>query len=100
MTKESILASARLELVPATLAILQADLCDRLELARLLNARVPEQWPPPLVDAAALEWSIQSLETDPDCLLWLTRYFVLKEPRVLIGLGGLKGRPDAQGVVE
>jgi [ribosomal protein S5]-alanine N-acetyltransferase len=100
MTKESILASARLELVPATLAIVQADLRDRGELGRLLDALVPEFWPPPFVDAAALEWIITALRADPDCLLWLGRYFVLKEPRVVIGWGGFKGRPDAQGTVE
>jgi ribosomal-protein-alanine N-acetyltransferase len=100
MTKESIPASPRLELVPATLSIVQADLRDRGESGRLLDARIPESWPPPLVDAAALEWTIQSLEAGPGCLRWSTRYFVLKEPRVVIGLGGFKGAPDAQGTVE
>ena len=62
MTRESILVTARMELVPATPSIVRADLGNRDELGRLLNARVPAAWPPPLVDAAALQWVLKSVE--------------------------------------
>ncbi|MDB6111218.1 MAG: acetyltransferase, ribosomal protein N-acetylase [Pedosphaera sp.] len=100
MSEEPILATARMALVAAKPQMVRADLSNRAELGLLLNAAIPQAWPPPLVDAAALQWILKSVEADPDCLLWCARYFVLKEPRVVIGLGGFKGRPDATGTVE
>lgn len=46
------LRSPRLHLIAATLEMARADVEDRVELARLLDARLPE-WPPPLNDDAS-----------------------------------------------
>ncbi|EEF62022.1 GNAT family N-acetyltransferase [Pedosphaera parvula] len=94
------LQSTRLELLPATIELLAADLCDRAKFGCLLQAIVPASWPPPLVERSELEWLIQKLGEDPEVLPWSARYFILKDPRILIGFGGFKSRPDTRGIAE
>ena len=84
--------TGRLELVPASLAILTSDLRDRTELPRLLDAAVPAAWPPPLLDTEALTEFVRlkTENTDPRFVAW---YWVLVDPvaktRTLIGSGGI-----------
>src|SRR4051812_17637270 len=94
------ISTPRLELVPVSIEMARAHLRDCSELGRLLETRIPESWPPPLVDSEVMEWVIRKLEKDADYLVWGSRYFVLKEPRLLIGLGGFKGGPTKDGTVE
>lgn len=88
----------RLDLIPATLEILEADRDDRQNLARLLSATVPGSWPPPLLDDETLGAFIQmvSEKGDPLFAAW---YWVLDDPavggRVLIGTGGTASSPTA-----
>src|SRR3954465_1229425 len=91
------LATPRLELVPLSVELARAHLRGRSTLGRLLNAQAPKSWPPPLVDSAIIKWMLKKLATDADYLIWGSRYFVLAEPRSLIGLGGFKGPPGADG---
>lgn len=94
----------RLELIAATDAIVRAEMRDRAQFARLLNARVPESWPPELNSTETIAFSLQRLEQSPDNIGWWTWYFVLRydnaQSRVLIGNGGFKGRPASDGTVE
>lgn len=92
----------RLILRPATTATLRADLSGRVTLARALGATVPDDWPPDLYDAGAIQWTIRAVEADPSAARWLGYYFLRRMPDlpVLIGVGGFKGPPDADGVVE
>ena len=94
-----IVRTARLELVPATLEIVTADLHRRDELPELLRAEIGEGWPPPLYDVAAMTCSKESLVADPTLGGWTAWYWILRRPRVLIGLSGFKGRP-VKGAVE
>jgi ribosomal-protein-alanine N-acetyltransferase len=94
------LATPRLELVPATVALVHADLKGRPQLARLLAARVPETWPPPRTEFATMLWTKQQMKAAPHHVGWLGWYWILTESRVLIGLGGFKGYPNSNGVVE
>jgi RimJ/RimL family protein N-acetyltransferase len=97
--KGAIVVTARLELVPVTLEIINADLHCRDQLPRLLEAEIGEGWPPPLCDVAAMERVKQALVADPALGGWTAWYWILRSPRVLIGLSGFKGRPH-DGVVE
>ncbi|MFA4848541.1 MAG: GNAT family protein [Methanoregula sp.] len=89
----------RLELIPATLEILKADLQNRPSLSRLLNANLPASWPPPLLDNEVLVEFVRmkSENTDPRFITW---YWVMVDPhmqaRTLIGSGGIAstGTPD------
>ena len=95
-----IVRTARLELIPATLEIIVADLRRRHLLASLLRAEIGAGWPPPLYDVPAMEWLKKSLIADPTLGGWTAWYWVLRRPRrVLIGLSGFKSRP-IKGAVE
>jgi ribosomal-protein-alanine N-acetyltransferase len=110
----------RLRLVPADEAFIAADrarLAQQMTegersaaaarggdpLATLLNARVPANWPPPLIPDALPVWQAQ-LEKEPGAIGWLTWYWIAcrwggGEDEV-VGGGGFKGPPDARGEVE
>jgi RimJ/RimL family protein N-acetyltransferase len=88
--------TARLELVLATADLFRADLAGRDALGAALGARVPEAWPPPLMDDATLRHFI-ALASDPDGPSFAGFYWLLVEDggRVLVGNGGLvRDAPD------
>lgn len=95
----STIRTKRLELIPATLEILKADLRNRPALSRLLSANLPASWPPLLLDNEVLAEFVRmkSENTDPRFITW---YWVLVDPlqqtRTLIGSGGIvsTGTPD------
>lgn len=84
-----------LEIVDATLPLLDAAMADHATLAAKLNAAIAPGWEgfpeamPMLREARAV---------DPQCP-WRSKLFVLASPRTLVGLGGFKG-PPVDGVVE
>lgn len=94
----------RMVLIPATPELVRADLRGRTELAEALGVDVPSGWPPEYHDDAALGWTLTRLETVPAEAGWWLHYFVLEDdadaPSVLVGAGGYKGPPDAEGTVE
>lgn len=94
----------RLELVPATPALVRAEMRGTAGLETLLGARVPAEWPPELHEPAVLEWTLARLEEHPEHPGWWMHYFVLRgdgeRPPELIGVGGYKGPPSADGTVE
>jgi [ribosomal protein S5]-alanine N-acetyltransferase len=96
---KQVLRTSRLELVAATLEMVTADLHRRDELPALLGAEIGEGWPPPLVDVRAMESIKQSLIAEPALGGWTTWYWILREPRILIGMSGFKSRPQ-NGSVE
>lgn len=94
----------RLDLVPATLALVDADLQSPEALARLLEAAVPASWPPGEYDRSAMEFFRARLSENPEAAGWYGWYAVHRpvEPpgAVLIGSGGYFGPPGTDGVVE
>lgn len=92
--------TARLDLIPITLSIIEADLHRRDELPALIDAAIGEGWPPPLMDVAAMEWTKRAVQADPALGGWTAWYWILRAPRrTLVGLSGFKSRP-ANGAVE
>jgi RimJ/RimL family protein N-acetyltransferase len=79
----------RLEVVPGTLTLWDAERDNRKYFEELLRARVPESWPPPPAP-------------DPGEEGWWTWYFIARtdSERVLVGLGGVKGWPTLTGEVQ
>jgi ribosomal-protein-alanine N-acetyltransferase len=92
------LLTPRLELVPATLELIEADLHRRDELPTLLGAKLGAGWPPVLLDVAAMQWLKNSLINDPTLGPWTMWYWLTREPRVLIGGSGFKSRPKDRAV--
>jgi len=85
-------------LVVATVEIARAN--DRARLSELLNADVPEEWPPPLNDDASAKFFADYLAANPGAVGWALWYLVLEAPRrVVIGNAGFKGKPF-DGTVE
>ncbi len=97
-----VVRTPRLELVPATVTLLDAELDSREALAGLLGAAVPDDWPPGEHDRGAAELFRARLAEDPDAVGWYGWYAILPSPAgsVLIGSGGYLGPPDADGTVE
>lgn len=93
----------RLQLTPATVASLEAELRhDYAALAGLLSATVPSSWPPHLYDDDACRYSLAKLRESPEHPDWWTWYILLRQPGRkpdLVGVGGFKG-PPRTGVVE
>jgi ribosomal-protein-alanine N-acetyltransferase len=92
----------RLRLTPATAAAARADATRNPRLEHLVGARVPPDWPPPLL-ADALPRLADRLEADPGLTGWFMWYWALTEardPPELIGVGGFKGRPGPDGTLE
>lgn len=93
--------TARLVLIPATLAVLAAELSGPDALAAALDVRIPPEWPPDLYDEAALRFTYDLLRSNPQHAGWTFFYIATPRPeRTLVGLGGFKGAPDPDGVVE
>lgn len=93
----------RLQLVPATIASLEAELArDHAALSALLAALVPRGWPPDLYDDDARRYSLSKLRESPAQAVWWTWYILLPQiggNALLAGVSGFKGPPRG-GVVE
>lgn len=98
------LQTDRLTLVAATLAHLEAELISPFELGRLLQAEVPEGWPPGEYDRAATEFFRARLLENPAAEGWLAWYAIHRptpdRPLVVVGSGGYFGPPGPEGTVE
>ncbi|MEK7671519.1 MAG: GNAT family N-acetyltransferase [Bacteroidota bacterium] len=91
----------RLILVGGTEGSLVAELQNRKALADLLGVAVPANWPPPLYDQPAIEFTLKYLKENPDAKDWIFWYIVLREPEpIAIGITGFKGKPSSDGTVE
>lgn len=101
LSNPSLLRTRRLDLVPATAAHLHAELSDRAAFARMLGARVPHAWPPPLYDRPAVKLTLKKLRAAPMRAGWWTWYLILRKhgARVAVGVCGYTG-PPREGVVE
>lgn len=90
------LQTPRLRLVPATVQTVAAEINDRIELERLLQAQIPANWPPESA-ADALPWFLEQLQANPTSEGWWGWYGIAADG--LIGGAGFKG-PPASGEVE
>jgi RimJ/RimL family protein N-acetyltransferase len=95
--------TARLELVPATPELTRAALDDVPALGAALRASVPSTWPPELLDAPPLRYTLERLAEGPEQAGWWLHFIVLTagpNGRTLIGSAGYKGPPSEDGTVE
>ena len=94
----------RLELIPATADLCEAEARGPEVVGRALRVRVPASWPPPVFEPDDVERLRRQLERDPASHAWTLYYLVLRatvtaEPRELVGIAGYVGPPSAEGVV-
>ena len=94
------LFTPRLELVPGTVELAQAEINDLSAFAALLEVPRPEIWPPPLNDESSQRHFLASLQkADPGDQGWNLWFCIRRDPRALIGVAGFKGIPK-DGFVE
>jgi ribosomal-protein-alanine N-acetyltransferase len=99
------LRTARLELVPMTLAMVEAVMLGRREDSEdLARARMPERWPNRELIERAFPVSLDDLRADPEARLWGARVMVAATPtpdeRRVVGSIVFHGRPGADGIAE
>ena len=100
MTVTEMVETPRLRLVPATPALIGAELEGQERLAAALGAELPVDWPPEYHDAETLGFWREQLSL-PGAAGWWLHYVLLTEPvrPVLVGTASYKG-PPKNGVVE
>jgi len=91
----------RLRLVAGTEALAAAELEGRRKLSKLLEALVPETWPPDNL-RDVLDYFYALYKEHPTWEGWLTWYAVRidNDYPILCGGVGFKGPPDERGMVE
>ncbi len=84
-------------LITCDRALLDAAVDDDAQLARRLDCTVADGW---IVFPSAIARFRDAIAADPSSARWGPRLFVVQAPRTLVGWGGFKGAPDADGAVE
>ena len=90
----------RLDLIPTTLAHLDAELESPAALSLLLGARLPASWPPGEYDRPAMEFFRSRLAEDPAAAGWYGWYAVHRAHSIVVGAAGYHGPPGSDGTVE
>jgi [ribosomal protein S5]-alanine N-acetyltransferase len=95
---DSLIETARLKLIPATLGHVRAEIEDPVRFAKLLNAKIPANWPPESA-RDALPLFLSWMEAAPDQTGWFGWYALLLASNggspTLVGGGGFLGPPAA-----
>lgn len=87
----------RLQLVPCTVAYLEALINDPSVLEQSLRITICDRW---TEFPEALKFTYQWLIQDASVKEWAPYLFIHQQDRKLIGWGGFKGKPNAVGMVE
>lgn len=99
MPEQPAVVTRRLELVPCSLPVAVALGSDVEEAGRLLDARVPEEWPDSEL-AEFLPFYAELLRDDAELLgygIWL---LIERNRRTVVGSAGFQGQPSAEGAIE
>jgi ribosomal-protein-alanine N-acetyltransferase len=99
MPVQPALVTPRLELVPCSLAVATALGNEVEEVERLLDTRLPNEWPDPEL-AEFLPVYARLLREDPSLLGYGVWLLIEREGRTVVGSAGFQGHPSAEGVIE
>jgi len=97
------ISTSRLNLIPATAAMLEAELASSAELASVLGVTVPDNWPPGEYDRSAICYFLDRMRENLDAAGWYSWYAILRSvegQNTLVGAAGFFGPPDANGQAE
>ncbi len=86
-----------LKLIPCELKHFEAILHDAKRLEGMLGVSIADGW---MSFPEAIPHGYENLKADPDVLGWWMYLFMHGADKMLIGLGGFKGRVDEAGMVE
>ncbi len=97
-------ARPRIDLIEATESTLRAALEDRSRLEQLLDVTVPGDWPPEHYEAHVVQHCLETLRRGDQEPGFNLHFLIADEvsclPRMLAGIAGYAGPPDADGTVE
>ncbi|WP_199246189.1 GNAT family N-acetyltransferase [[Phormidium] sp. ETS-05] len=96
-----IIQTPRLELIALSAEIAITATEDRALLSQMLNATVPDEFPPEIM-ADAMSFFAETLKSDPNLRGWWAWYIIATEnpnQRTLIGSAGFNGYPDESGTL-
>lgn len=93
-----VIETKRLKLIGCDKQILEAAIEGNGQLGKLLLVTVPDNWTE--FGIGAFQYSLKQLELHQEDDGWLTYFPIYKQDHTLIGSGGYKGRPSADGTVE
>jgi hypothetical protein len=65
------LTTSRLDIIAATLPLVEAEVLNPAELAAALDAEL-ETWPPPLNDENSVRWTHEKLKSNPEWASFFT----------------------------
>jgi ribosomal-protein-alanine N-acetyltransferase len=99
MSEQPAVSTPRLELVPCSIAVADALADDVEEVERLLDVRLPSEWPDPELADFLPHYSSQ-LRQDPQALGYGVWLVIERDSRMVVGSAGFQGRPIADGEVE
>lgn len=96
------LTDGQLTLVPATLAMLEAEqTLNHTKVFNSLGVSQPSYWPPELNDKDSFGHFLNILKTVPKSQGWGAYYAITSiGPRTLVGTGGFIAPPNTEGSVE
>ena len=102
---ESVIETPRLRLIPATAQHVRAELDSLAAFGALIDADLPESWPPGQYDRDAQEFFLQSLiDGGDDAIGWFGWYALHnnteRDRPTLVAGGGYFGPPAEDGTVE
>ena len=97
MSKPIELVSSRLRLSALTPELAALQKIDRMAFFKALEVEPEPSWPPELFD---VETMAAELEAHPDDAGWYSWVYVSPTMQRLLGCGGFKGAPNAEGQVE
>ena len=92
------LESPRLHLIPGNAELLQAAIDGPSSLSASLQVQVPDDWTE--FGTAPLQYALDQIKTTSGAQDWWMYFPIHREDKVLVGCGGYKGGPDADGTVE
>ncbi|GAB3642238.1 hypothetical protein GCM10027423_28740 [Spirosoma arcticum] len=93
------ISTPRLTLLPIDLPTYELLFAGMNELGSHLNVQVPAVFDPEF-GMDPYRYSYNKVKNSPDESPWWLYLFVHPADQVLVGMGGYKGPPDEQGIVE
>jgi ribosomal-protein-alanine N-acetyltransferase len=93
------LTTQKLRLVPCSVEMFKSLIDENIDLAKLIDAHIPDSWPAEELREVAVYY-IKLLSESPNVKDRLCWFIVEKEQNIVIGSIGFKAKPDKDGVVE
>lgn len=94
------ISSQRIRMVALDRELAELQLNDRKRFFAQLGVEAEPSWSPELMDAPAMESTRDQLAAHPGDAGWYSWVFISPIMNRLLGVGGFKGAPDAEGQVE